>query len=499
MGIIYEIRRRHRVQKQSVSAIARDMGISRPTVRKHLKTVEEPKYQRTTSPSPKLGQFSEPLTEWLTLEASLPRARRRTAQRLFEGLQAIGYGGAYDSVQRFVKRWKLGNLNPKLNDAFVPLVFAPGDACQFDWSQETVQIAGVLQTIKVAHFRMAYSRRMFVVAYPREMQEMVLDAHCRAFEYLGGVPTRLIYDNLKTVVDAVLVGKARQFNRRFLTLANHYQFEPIACTPASGWEKGQVENQVGNIREWLFTPLARFDSFAALNDWLALRCTELAQRQHPAQTERTIAACFADEQPLLRAIHARFDGYVEEMLRVSSTCLVRVDRNRYSVPARFAGQSVSVRITAEQVRMVAEGALIATHARVFWRDNLVCDPWHYLPILEKKPGALRNGAPFVEWALPPAIVAVRDRILKQPKGNSAFVELLILAGEAGLEALDVACELALESGIISAAVILNELRRLVSLSAPSNLIHVPDGITLRQEPLANCQRYDSLRGEHYVH
>ena len=112
MDIIYEIRRRHRVQKQSISAIARDMGVSRPTVRKHLKTVEEPKYQRTTSPSPKLGQFAEPLTEWLTQEASLPRARRRTARRLFEGLQAIGYEGAYDSVQRFVKRWKSGNLSP---------------------------------------------------------------------------------------------------------------------------------------------------------------------------------------------------------------------------------------------------------------------------------------------------------------------------------------------------------------------------------------------------
>jgi len=499
MDIIYEIRRRHAVQKQSISAIARDMGISRPTVRKHLKTVDEPKYQRSISPSPKLGHFAEPLTQWLEQEAALPRPRRRTAHRLFEGLQAIGYAGAYDSVQRFVKRWKSANLGPKLTDAFVPLVFAPGDACQFDWSQETVQIAGVLQTIKVAHFRMAYSRQMFVVAYPCEKQEMVLEAHCCAFAYLGGVPARLIYDNLKTVVDAVLVGKARQFNRRFLTLANHYQFEPVACTPASGWEKGQVENQVGNVREWLFTPLACFESFTTLNAWLAQRCTELAQRQHPVQTERTIADCFADEQPLLRPVQARFDGYVEEMLRVSSTCLVRVDRNRYSVPARFAGQAVSVRLTAEQIRMVAQGEVIATHARVFGRDQLVCDPWHYLPILEKKPGALRNGAPFAEWDLPTAILLVRDRILKQPKGDSAFVELLLLAGETGLDALEVACELTLESGIISAAIVLNELRRLIAPSTPSALINLPDGIALQQEPLANCQRYDNLRGETYVH
>lgn len=152
-------------------------------------------------------------------------------------MQGIGYNGAYDSVQRFVKSWKSGNHGPKLTEAFVPLQFQPGDACQFDWSQEQVELGGVLQTIKVAHFRMAYSSQMFVVAYPREMQEMVLDAHSRAFAFFGGVPARLIYDNLKTVVDAVYVGKERQFNRRFLTLANHYLFEPVACTPASGWEK----------------------------------------------------------------------------------------------------------------------------------------------------------------------------------------------------------------------------------------------------------------------
>ena len=356
-----------------------------------------------------------------------------------------------------------------------------------------------MQTIKVAHFRMAYSRQMFVAAYPRETQEMVLDAHSRAFAFFGGVPARLIYDNLKTVVDTVYVGKARQFNRRFLTLANHYLFEPVACTPASGWEKGQVENQVGNVREWLFTPLARFASFAALNDWLAIRCRELAQRCHPAQSLRTIADCFADEQSLLRPVTAHFDGYVEQMMRVSSTCLVRVDRNRYSVPASVAGQAVSVRTTADQIRVVAHGEVIAAHQRVMGRDQLICDPWHYLPVLEKKPGALRNGAPFVTWDLPVPIQTVRDRILKQPKGDRAFVELLMMAGEAGLDALTVACELTLECGAVSAPVVMNELRRLIAPTLPAVANNVPDGITLVTEPVANCQRYDYLLGANNVH
>ena len=381
----------------------------------------------------------------------------------------------------------------------MPLLFQPGDACQFDWSHEQVELGGVVQNIKVAHFRLAYSRQMFVVAYPREMQEMLLDAHSRAFAFFGGAPARVIYDNLKTVVDTVLTGKERQFNRRFLTLANHYLFEPVACTPASGWEKGQVENQVGNVREWLFTPLARFASFADLNAWLATRCKELAQRSHPVQSLRAIAECFAEEQSLLRPITAHFDGYVEQMMRVSSTCLVKVDRNRYSVPAAFAGQAVSVRSTADQVRVVAQNAVIAAHPRVFGRDQLICDPWHYLPVLEKKPGALRNGAPFVAWDLPWPIQQVRDRILKQPLGARAFVELLMLAGEAGLDALTVACELTLEQGVISAPIVMNALRRLIAPHLPAASINVPDGMVLTLEPVANCQRDDYLLGAAHVH
>ena len=240
-------------------------------MRKHLRTESEVVYLRAHQPVPKLGAFRSVLEGWLNTERQLPKAQRRTAQRLFEGLQAEGYRGAYDSVQRFVKQWKSAQTKPSIKEAFVPLVFAPGDACQFDWSQEHVEIGGVALSIKVAHFRLAYSRQMFVVAYPCETQEMVLDAHNRAFAFFGGVPKRMIYDNLKTVVDAILVGKERRFNRRFMALANHYLFEPVACTPASGWEKGQIENQVGNIREWLFTPKARFESFTALNDWLPTR------------------------------------------------------------------------------------------------------------------------------------------------------------------------------------------------------------------------------------
>jgi hypothetical protein len=308
------------------------------------------------------------------------------------------------------------------------------------------------------------------------------------------------YDNLKTVVDAIFVGKERQFNRRFLTLANHYLFEPVACTPESGWEKGQVENQVGNVREWLFTPTPRFPGFAELNAWLALRCKELAGRKHPEQTGRTVADCFAAEQPLLTPIKAEFDGYVEKTMRVSSTCLVKIDHNRYSVPADWANRVVSVRLTANRLRLVADGQVIAEHDRCYGRSQLLCDPWHYLPILEKKPGALRHGAPFQQWDLPTPIRIVRDRILKQDKGDRAFVELLLMArsiGETGLETLEIACDLTLQTGVIAAAIVLNEMRRLTEAARPKALSNMAPTIpTLQVEVHADCSRYDSLRSRY---
>lgn len=492
METLGKLRRRHLVKGESISAIARDTQLSRNTVRKYVVAeLSEPRYPRKQQPFPQLGPFRETLTAWLERASQRPVRERRTAKRLFEALQQEGYGGGYDSVRRFVKRWKQ-TPRPAVTQAFVPLAFAPGATYQFDWSHEVVELGGVLQTVKVAHFRLCYSRRPFVVAYPRETQEMVFDAHNRAFAAWGGVPSAGIYDNPKTVVDAILVGKDRQFNRRFLALMNHYLIEPIACTPAAGWEKGQVENQVGPLREWLFTPRLKFAHFDAWNAWLARRCQELEHRAHPDQQDRTIGQLFEEERTPLRPFTAAFDGYVEHTLRVSSTCLVHYDRNRYSVPAAYAGKLVSLRAYAGCIQIVAEEQLLAEHPRCFGRGQARFNPWHYLPVLERKPGALRDGAPFQQWAWPDAIRRVQARLMPQPRGDKACVELLLAGRQHGLESLEVACALALEQGTVTAAVILNHLHRLLSPRLPEPL-PIPERLRLTLEPVADCARYDRLR------
>ena len=261
---IGRIRREHRIKGKPIKEIARDLKVSRNTVRKVLRSgATSFEYMRLVQPRPKLGAWRGDLDRLLLGNETKPPRERLTLIRIFEELRAFGYEGSYDAVRRYAKRWRAEH-GAAMAEAFVPLSFAPGEAYQFDWSHEVVLINGTTVTVKIAHVRLCHSRMLFVRAYPRESQEMVFDAHNRAFAFFKGACTRGIYDNMKTAVDAVFIGKDRQFNRRFLRMCGHYLVEPTACTPASGWEKGQVENQVGLVRERFFTPRLRVASYAEL-------------------------------------------------------------------------------------------------------------------------------------------------------------------------------------------------------------------------------------------
>jgi transposase len=493
-----KIRRRHFVKGESISRIARETGLSRNTVKRYLRNaVLEPHYSpRLRQAQPKLGAFVTRLETLLEEDERRPSRERRTAQRLFEALHREGYAGAYDSVRRFVKGWHKSRERGVAAGVFIPLYFAPGEAYQFDWSHEVVEIGGLPQMVKVAHVLLCHGRVFLAIAYPRESQEMLFDAHERAFRFFGGVARRGIYDNMKTAVDLVFTGRERRFNRRFLQMASHYLVEPVACTPAAGWEKGRVENQVGNVREWLFTPKPRFKTLADLNVWLERRCREIgAQRPHPEQPQSTCWEVFvATERVALVPLAAAFDGFAERECRGNSSALVNYDRNRYSVECSVAGKVAAVRAYADRIVVVAEGRVVAEHAREFGRDKVVYNPWHYVPALARKPGALRNGAPFRDWDLPAPLAQMRSRLAKIAGGDRQFVEILAAAATDGLETVAVACELALEAGAVSGDYVLNAISR---LKAPprSAEIATPETLKLKEEPQADLGRYDKLLGK----
>lgn len=494
---IFRIRREARDGKP-IKAIARDLRLSRNTVRKALRAREaEFTYQqRKDRPRPQTGPFRERLEQLLVQNEELPRRDRLRLTRIHDLLQREGFTGSYDAVRRYAARWSRERRVDAgdMNKVFIPLLFRPGEAYQFDWSHEDVEIAGKPMRVKVAHMRLCWSRAPFVRAYPRESQEMVFDAHSRGFAFFGGVPMRGIYDNMKTAVTTVFTGKERVFNRRFLIMTDHYGVEPVACSPAAGWEKGQVENQVQTSRERLFKPRLRFASIEELNAWLEAECRRWAERNmHPDLDETTVAQALEMEQAMLQPLPAPFDGFFESEHVASSTCLVSFDRNRYSVMARAARQVVQVRSYADRIVIRCGGMVVAEHARVFGRSQTVLDPWHYLPVLARKPGALRNGAPFQDWELPPALAQLRRRLGKGDDADRRFVRVLAAVPDDGIEAVESAVREALAASTVNDEVILNILSRRRE-PQPAGSIDVVVDLHLRHPPVADCARYDSLRG-----
>jgi hypothetical protein len=334
----------------------------------------------------------------------------------------------------------------------------------------------------------------FVRAYPRETQEMVFDAHEKAFAFYKGVPRRGIYDNMPTAVETVFIGKERKFNRRFEQLMSYHLIEPTACTPGAGWEKGQVENQVGVIRKQFFAPRPSFKTLEDLNAWLADGCIAYAKKQaHPEQTDKTVFEMFEAERAVLMPYRGPFDGFHDTTATVSKTCLVRFDRNKYSVNASAVGRLVDVYAYADRVILKQDGVVVGEHARRFGRDQTAYDPWHYVAALAKKPGALRNGAPFKDWVLPGSIEEVRVRLGRSDEGDRQMVKILAAVLTDGLVAVEAACAEALAAGITSADVILNALARRQQPQPPAP-IETPARLALSHPPVADCARYDALRG-----
>jgi transposase len=241
MELLSVIRRWALREELSIREISRRTGLSRNTIRKYLRSDTVEVKFKVPDRASKLDAFVDKLSGWLKTEASKPRKQKRTLKQVHGDLVALGFTGSYGRVAAFARAWKAERSREQHTagrSAFVPLVFQPGEAFQFDWSEDWAIIAGERTKLQVAQFKLSHSRAFFVRAYLLQTHEMLFDAHNHAFRVFGGVPKRGIYDNMKTAVDKVLTGKQRQVNARFLAMVSHYVFETTFCNPAAGWEKG---------------------------------------------------------------------------------------------------------------------------------------------------------------------------------------------------------------------------------------------------------------------
>ena len=493
-----KIRRMYFRDKLSINEIARRTSLSRNTVKKWLRMPGEtdPKYKRNSQPT-KLTPFEDQLKRALIADGYRPKRERRTALKLLEELQKAGYDGGYTQLTDYIRAWRQDASSDAGKHAFVPLKFRWGEAFQFDWSEESLVVGGVYRRLLVAHTKLCASRAFLLSAYPSQSHEMLFDAHRRAFQAFGGVPLRGIYDNMKTAVDKVQKGKERIVNTRFAAMTAYYLFDPDFCNVAAGWEKGIVEKNVQDSRRrlWLDARQQCFASFTELNDWLEARCRQLwAELSWPERQEMTLQEALELEQPALMPMPGVFDGYIEFIARVSSTCLVTVKRNRYSVPCRWANRRISVRLYSDRLDLYGDDAWIAGHIRLLDRDQVSYDWQHYLPLLERKPGALRNGAPFTE--MPSALLSLKGALNKRSGGDRAMAELLACVPRQGLDAVLTAVESLLAAGVVS----IEQVKHLVSTLAgggqppaePQTVV-TPDVLQIKDAPIADTARYEQLR------
>lgn len=443
-----DVRRQVLTGELSQRAAMQQYGLGWHTLKKIL-THDEPPGYRLSQPRKKrvLNPFLPIIRQILEDDRQAPRKQRHTAHRIFERLRdEHGYTGGETVVKDAVRAWKLSH-----QEVFLPLSHPPGEA-QVDFGEATIRLAG--QETKVALFVMTlpYSGAIFVQAFPRECTETFLEGHRRAFEYFGGVPRRISYDNSAIAVIEVLQGRERKLTKEFLRLQSHYLFQEHFCLVRRANEKGHVERLLGFARRKFLVPVPQVDSLETLNQQLVEGCeTDLAEqtRGKPAPKRDLLPEDQAAFLPLPRQ---PFEARRIDPGTASSESLVRFDTNDYSVPVRYAHRKLIVVATVEEVRLVYQDRLVARHRRCWDREQTFFEPVHYLALLERKPGGFDHARPLEHWDLPECYALLRRRLeADDPRhGTRSFIRVLRLLEKFSLPQLTAAVEYALDIDVIDA-------------------------------------------------
>jgi len=453
-----KIRRAHR-DGMTIRAIARQFGHSRRKIREVLKEPEPRGYTRSKPPAaPKLGSFFGRIDEILEADEESPRKQRHTAAQIFRRIAKKGYSGGYDSVRRYV-----ASRRRMVRETFLPLDHQPGQRAECDFGQIYVDFPDGRRPVAVLLVTWAYSYRAFAMALPTERTEAILHGMRAAFEFFDCVPKEVWWDNPTTVATAILTGRQRKIQPRYLALASHYNFEPLFCMPARGNEKPHVENRVKNLQRRWATPVPRIKDLAELNDYLRCCCDDDLERVASGQSE-TIGRRFAEERPLAVPLPEHsFDACIREPRKVDKYQTVAFDNNRYSVPRRFAFQTATVKGCVNKVEIVVDGVVVARHERSYETGQHVLDPFHYLTLLGRKPAYLDHTAVFKNWTLPAVFGELRGRLESRHgpfAGARQFARVLQLLSQHPIERVTRAIDKCRDDGCLTADLIAQRTERL---------------------------------------
>ena len=435
-----DIRHMYLVEGMSQRAIAKQLGISRNTVRRYCKGEQVPWERKLVKRAPSVitPDVIKFIKSCLEEDAQSPNKKQKhTAQRIYDRLcDEKGFTGGCSTIRNAVKE-----LRDKLPKVYVPLAFDPGEAIQVDWGQATIILNGVKIQAHLFCMRLCHSIAPFVIAYPTEREEVFLEAHVKGFEFFGGVSRDLIYDNLKTAVKEGW-GKTAREQDKFAAFRAHYAYRPLFCNPGEGHEKGLVENLVGYARRNFLVPVPKVSSFEELNQLLQQRCLKYIARHQVRGRDMSVKDAFALEQKdLLQLQLKRNDSCKSAEVRVDNYSTVRFETNSYSVPVKWSGKQVTVKASGLELNIYYRGEEIASHPRCYRKYQTIYQLEHYIPLIEQRPRSVFHAKPVKEAKLPEQIFAYAKK-LKNP--DKSMVKLLRLIVDQGLEPVLKALEIAQE-------------------------------------------------------
>lgn len=440
MAQFHNIKFLKEVEGLSQRQIATKLGISRNTVSKYLRgntaptTVLRKKTYGTKEYSPETKRVLPIIDQWLEDDLKHWKKQKHTSIKIFKRLQdEYDFKGSASNIRKIVaKRRK------QIQEVFIPLDFQLGHQFQFDWGEADIILQGRTQRIFLFCVQLSASRMRFVRVYLHEKQEAFLDGFVHAFEFLGGVPTEGLLDNLKTAVQKILQGRDRLEQETFIGLQAHYVFKAEFCNPASGNEKGRVEGTVGYVRRNALVPLPEVQSIKELNEYLLDWCLKEAGRTHVPNKSETVLEMWEKEKEYLHPLPSiQFEACKLLSCKVNKTSLITVETNRYSVPCSFVGQAVWAKIFVDRVIVVAQNHVIAEHPRSYERNQMITVLDHYLEVLLKKPRAIRDAHAFHSNEIPDVFKRFHLKMREQEGsvGDRKFIRLLLLHRDIGMDNL----------------------------------------------------------------
>lgn len=474
------IRRDARDEGLSIRALAAKHRVHRRTVRAALADAVPPPRKSPERAAPVLGPHEATVRRWLVEDLEAPKKQRHTARRVWQRLiEEEAVVVAESSVRNLVARLRV-EIAGEHREVMVPQTHLPAEEAEVDFGEFRASIAGVVVKLFMFCLRLSHSGKAVHIAYANQSQESFLDGHVRAFEALGGVPIGMIrYDNLKPAVIRVALGRERFEHPRFIALRSHYGFDSFYCLPGKdgAHEKGGVEGEIGRFRRRHLVPIPHVGSLAELNEALAAADVRDDARRIGARAE-TVGGAAARELPLLRPLPTdRFDVAATLSCRVDAKARVCVRQSFYSVPARYAGRRLEVRLGATTIRVLdpcAHGKVVATHPRSLHKgtEDLLLD--HYLEVLVRKPGALAGATALVAARASGAFTPVHQRFWDAARrahgdaaGTRALIGVLLLHRVMTAAAVSAGLEAALSLGNYDPDLVAVEARRATEHPASS--------------------------------